>query len=104
MNLFMGFIRIRRRGRRDPRAGGRRTSRRRAARRPGRRRRHVLTIDETEEEAYASRAGCSAPDWEVEGRVTSYLAVRNGEVEGVTRDLRRLTGHDGTSLQAFLAR
>ena len=61
-------------------------------------------VDETEQEAYASRATYGAPDWEVEGWVTSYLAIRNGEVERVSDDLRRLTGRDGTSLQAFLAR
>jgi uncharacterized protein YbjT (DUF2867 family) len=61
-------------------------------------------VDETEQEAYASRATYGAPDWEVEGWVTSYLAIRNGEVETVSDDLRRLTGRDGTSLQAFLAR
>ncbi len=60
-------------------------------------------VDETEEEAYASRAGYGAPDWEVEGWVTSYLAIRNGEVERVSGDLRRLTGRDGKSLREFLA-
>jgi uncharacterized protein YbjT (DUF2867 family) len=60
-------------------------------------------VDETEEEAYASRAGYGAPDWEVEGWVTSYLAIRNGELERVSGDLRRLIGRDGKSLQEFLA-
>src|SRR3954453_1702817 len=61
-------------------------------------------VDETEEEAYASRAGYGAPDWEVEGWVTSYLAIRNGALETVSGDLRRLIGRDGKSLQDFLAR
>jgi NAD(P)H dehydrogenase (quinone) len=61
-------------------------------------------VAETEAEAYESRAGYGAPEWEVEGWVTSYLAIRNGEVERVSGDLRRLTGRDGTSLQEFLAR
>lgn len=61
-------------------------------------------IEESEEEAYASRAGYGAPDWEVEGWVTSYLAIRNGELERVSGDLRRLTGRDGTSLREFIAR
>ena len=64
----------------------------------------VTYVDETEEEAYASRASYGAPDWEVEGWVTSYLAIRNGELETVSDDLRRLTGRDGTSLRDFLAR
>lgn len=60
-------------------------------------------VDETEEEAYASRAAYGAPDWEVEGWVTSYLAIRNGELERVSGDLRRLIGRDGVSLHEFLA-
>jgi hypothetical protein len=35
--------------------------------------------------------------------VTSYLAIRNGEVAKVSGDLRRLTGRDGVSLREFLA-
>jgi NAD(P)H dehydrogenase (quinone) len=60
-------------------------------------------VDETEDEAYASRAGSGAPDWEVEGWVTSYLAIRNGELEAVSGDLRRLIGRDGVALRDFLA-
>jgi NAD(P)H dehydrogenase (quinone) len=60
-------------------------------------------VDEAEEQAYASRAGYGAPAWEVEGWVTSYLAIRNGELERVSGDLRRLTGRDGKSLREFLA-
>ncbi len=60
-------------------------------------------VDESEEEAYASRAGYGAPDWEVEGWVTSYLAIRNGELEKVSADVERLTGHPPKSLQQHLA-
>ena len=58
--------------------------------------------DETEEEAYASRASYGAPDWEVEGWVTSYLAMKNGELDLVTDVVRRLAGHEPTSLGEFV--
>lgn len=57
---------------------------------------------ETEVEAYASRAVYGAPDWEVEGWVTSYLAIGNGEMDVVSDAVPRLTGHEATSLEAFL--
>ena len=44
----------------------------------------VEYVDETVEEAYASRASYGAPDWEVEGWVTSYLAIRNGDLDVVS--------------------
>jgi NAD(P)H dehydrogenase (quinone) len=57
---------------------------------------------ETEAEAYMSRAAYGAPDWEVEGWVTSYLAIGNGEMDVVSDAVPRLTGHEATSLEAFL--
>lgn len=54
--------------------------------------------DETGAEAYASRGGYGAPDWEVEGWVTSYLAIRDGSLDRVTDDVRRLSGHPPLSL------
>ena len=58
---------------------------------------------ETEPEAYASREAYEAPDWEVEGWVTSYLAMANGEVDLVTDSVARLTGHEPIDLEGFLA-
>jgi NAD(P)H dehydrogenase (quinone) len=58
---------------------------------------------ETEEEAYASRAGYGAPDWEVRGWVTSYQAVAAGELERVTGDVERLAGRPPRSLAQHLA-
>lgn len=58
---------------------------------------------ETEAEAYASRAGYGAPDWEVEGWVTSYLAIAQGEMDVVSDSVSRLTGHEPMNLEAFLA-
>ena len=64
----------------------------------------VTYVDETDEEAYASRAGYGAPDWEVRGWVTSYQAIRDGSLSGVSSDVRALTGRDPTSLSEYLAR
>ncbi|OWY62894.1 NAD(P)-dependent oxidoreductase, partial [cyanobacterium TDX16] len=57
---------------------------------------------ETVEEAYASRAHFGAPDFEVEGWVTSYTAIAEGEMAPLSDDVERLTGHPPLSLEAFL--
>ncbi|CAA9482534.1 MAG: hypothetical protein AVDCRST_MAG85-762 [uncultured Solirubrobacteraceae bacterium] len=59
---------------------------------------------ETVEEAYASRAHLGAPDWMVEGWVTSYLAIAAGELEAVTHDVETLTGQPPATLEQFLRR
>jgi NAD(P)H dehydrogenase (quinone) len=64
--------------------------------------RPVRYEDETDEEAYASRAGYGAPDWQVEAWVTTYHAIRDGSLAGVSPDLRRLTGRSATSLEGHL--
>jgi NAD(P)H dehydrogenase (quinone) len=62
----------------------------------------VTYVDETEEEAYASRAGYGAPDWEVEGWVTSYQAIAAGEVAVISDTVERLAGHPPTTLRQLL--
>ncbi|MEO3783025.1 SDR family oxidoreductase [Actinocorallia sp. B10E7] len=62
----------------------------------------VEYVDETVEEAYASRARYGAPDWEVEGWVTSYQAIATGEMDIVSPTVQRATGHPASSLQQFL--
>jgi uncharacterized protein YbjT (DUF2867 family) len=57
---------------------------------------------ETLEEAYASRANYGAPAWEVEGWVSTYAAIANGELDGVTDHVERLTGHPPMSLAEYL--
>jgi uncharacterized protein YbjT (DUF2867 family) len=57
---------------------------------------------ETVDEAFASRASYGAPDWEVEGWVTSYLAIANGEMDVVSDAVETLTGHPAQSLEDFL--
>jgi NAD(P)H dehydrogenase (quinone) len=58
--------------------------------------------DETDEEAYASRARYGAPDWEVRGWVTSYQAIRDGSLASVSPAVRELTGTDAISLTEYL--
>ena len=48
--------------------------------------------DETDEEAFASRAGFGAPEYEVRGWVSSYWAIRDGSLSRVSTDVRTLTG------------
>jgi len=55
--------------------------------------RAVTYVDETLEEAYASRASYGATDWEVEGWISTYLAIAAGEQAGLRDWVERLTGH-----------
>ena len=63
----------------------------------------ITYVPETEEEAYASRAHYGAPDWEVEGWVTSYQAIANDEMEVVSNSVETLTFHRPLSVREFLA-
>jgi NAD(P)H dehydrogenase (quinone) len=65
--------------------------------------REVTYHDETDEEAYASRRRWDAPQWQYDAWVSTYTAVRAGEIETVTDDVRRITGHDPMSLRDVLA-
>jgi uncharacterized protein YbjT (DUF2867 family) len=60
--------------------------------------------DETDEQAYASRASFGAPDWEVRGWVSSYQAIRDGSLDVLSPAVRELTGRDPISLETYLAR
>lgn len=64
--------------------------------------RSVTYENETLDEARASRARYGAPEWEVEGWITTYTAIAAGEMDVVTDDVKRLTGHDPTSVREFL--
>jgi uncharacterized protein YbjT (DUF2867 family) len=64
--------------------------------------RTVTFHDETQEEAYASRAVYGAPDWQVDAWVTTYTAIEAGELDGVTDDVQRISGHPATSLASLL--
>ena len=64
--------------------------------------RPIRYLQETEEEAYASRARFGAPAWEVEGWVSSYLAIARGEMDAVSSAVEVLTGHPPQSLEDCL--
>jgi NAD(P)H dehydrogenase (quinone) len=64
--------------------------------------RTVTYHPETLEEAYASRASYGAPDWEVDGWVTTYVAIANGELEAVSGDVATVAGHPPMGLDDFL--
>ncbi|WKG12532.1 SDR family oxidoreductase [Nocardia sp. PE-7] len=60
-------------------------------------------VDQTVDEAYASRAKYDAPRWEVDGWVSTYTAIAEGELEHVTDAVPHLTGHPATDFRDFLA-
>lgn len=66
--------------------------------------RRVSYVDETVEEAYASRAKYGAPDWEVAGWVSSYQGIASGEWSAVTSTVPDLTGHPATTFADMLRR
>ena len=66
--------------------------------------RQVTYVDETLEEARASRASYGAPDWEVAGWISTYTAIAVGEHAEVTGDVEALTGHPATPLREVLRR
>ena len=57
---------------------------------------------ETLEEAYASRASYGAPGWEVDGWVTTYVAIANGDLERVSGEVAAMAGHPPMRLAEFL--
>ncbi|MDQ1634760.1 MAG: hypothetical protein QOJ32_1569 [Frankiaceae bacterium] len=65
--------------------------------------REVRFENETEDEAYASRAGQGA-DFEIAGWVTSYQAIATGELSTVTDTVEQLTGRPALSFREFLQR
>jgi NAD(P)H dehydrogenase (quinone) len=59
---------------------------------------------ETVEQAYASRAGYGAPDWQVDAWVSTYTAIASGELAGVSDAVGKLAGHPPTDLEDLLVR
>jgi NAD(P)H dehydrogenase (quinone) len=66
--------------------------------------REVRFVNETLEEARESRRPSGAPDWEIEGWVTTYAAIAAGELDVVTDDVERIAGHPPMSLPELLER
>ena len=66
--------------------------------------RPVTYRDQTVEEAWATRRPSGHPDWEIEGWVTSYLAIAAGELSTVSDVVPTLTGHPATTVAEHLRR
>jgi NAD(P)H dehydrogenase (quinone) len=64
--------------------------------------RAVTYRDQTVEEAWATRRPSGHPDWEIEGWVTSYLAIAAGELATVTDVVPALTGHSARTVAEHL--
>ena len=60
--------------------------------------------DQTVEEAWATRRPSGHPDWEIEGWVTSYVAIAHGELASVTDVVPTLTGHPALTVAEHLRR
>jgi NAD(P)H dehydrogenase (quinone) len=58
--------------------------------------------EQTVDEAWATRRPSGHPDWEIEGWVTSYLAIAAGELATVTDVVPRLTGHPARTVAEHL--
>lgn len=59
--------------------------------------------DETLDEARASRAHYGAPDWQVDAWISTYTAIRDGELQHVDDDISRLLGRPATSFDEAVA-
>jgi NAD(P)H dehydrogenase (quinone) len=62
----------------------------------------VSYIPETIDEAYASRASYGAPQWQVDGWVSTYTAIAAGELATVSEDIPEVTGHPAMTLKQVL--
>jgi NAD(P)H dehydrogenase (quinone) len=64
--------------------------------------RPVAFQNESLQEAYASRVHLDAPDYAVDGWVTSYVAVATGEMDVVSDTVPRIAGHTAQALPEWL--
>ncbi|MEP6797470.1 MAG: SDR family oxidoreductase [Lapillicoccus sp.] len=58
--------------------------------------------NETLDEAYASRRAFTHEQWQLDAWVSTYTSIRDGEVEAVSPDVERLTGHAARTLEDAL--
>lgn len=65
-------------------------------------RREVSFVDETLDEAYASRAAYQAPDWQVDAWVSTYTAIASGALEPVSGDIESIIGQAPMGLRELL--
>ncbi len=59
-------------------------------------------VDQTLEEAYASRRPLSDQQWQLDAWVSTYTAIGSGELAAATDDVERLTGHAPRTLEQAL--
>ncbi len=64
--------------------------------------REVSYVEETLDEARASRKPSGAPDWEIEGWVTTYTSIAAGELDLVSDVVARVAGHEPQTLAELL--
>lgn len=64
----------------------------------------IRYVDETLDEAYASRASYNAEPWLVDAWVSTYTAIAAGEMAAISGDVELVTGRRATSLETVLAR
>lgn len=66
--------------------------------------RELRFVDETVEEAYASRRASypEAEDWQLDAWVSTYTAIADGSVAEVTGDVERVTGRSARPIEAAL--
>jgi NAD(P)H dehydrogenase (quinone) len=62
----------------------------------------VRFVNETLEEARESRAPSGAPDWMIEGWVTTYSQIATGEMDVVADTVERIAGHPPITLEELL--
>lgn len=65
--------------------------------------RPVTFVDETLEEAHASRAAFGVEEWQVEAWVSTYTAIAQGVMEAVSDDVPRILGRPATTLAELLS-
>ncbi|MFC5631038.1 MULTISPECIES: SDR family oxidoreductase [Streptococcus] len=64
----------------------------------------ITYIEETVDEAYASRKAWPAEQWEYDSWVSTYTAIANDELSVVSTDIERILGRPATRLETLLAK
>lgn len=59
----------------------------------------IFYINETVEEAYESRKGWEAEQWQYDSWVSTYTAIAKGEQSGVSLDIEKILNRPATSLE-----
>lgn len=60
-------------------------------------------VEESVEEAYASRRRWSTEPWQLDAWVSTYLAIGSDQLAGVSPDVERITGHAPRTLEQSLS-